>query len=125
MNNRSFQVSTEAALTGVQTRKKPSVKKLKFLLTDYSWEDQQAWRKVWHALSIDYFTSETYMSGSQVDTRITEIWRQHFPTAVSLRSMEPNREDYPEPHEIRRVTSLDELVNLKGSSEYLEYQQGY
>ena len=60
-----------------------------------------------------------------MNTRITEIWRQHFPIAVSLRSMEPNREDYPEPHEIRRVTSLDELVNLKGSSEYLEYQQGY
>ena len=125
LNNPEFEVTTGAALTGVQKRKKPAVSKKKFKLDEYTLEERHAWHKVWHALCVDYFSSETFLSGSQVNTRITEIWKQSFPTEPWKRAAEPTEDDYPEAWEIRRVSSLDELVNLKVESVHLEYMRGY
>jgi hypothetical protein len=105
LNNPEFEVTTGAALTGVQKRKKSAVGARKFNLADYTWEEKHAWHKVWHTLCVEYFSSPTFLSGSDVNIRITEIWKRYYPTAG---------DDYPEVWEIRRVTSLDEFVNLKG-----------
>jgi hypothetical protein len=86
---------------GVKSRKKAPPKK-RFLLTDYSDEDQLLWERLWQTFTTDYFSGETFLTCYDMNNMIIELWRTLFPTKAASSGIDGEL-GQPRPHEIKAV----------------------